>query len=97
MAEVKMRLNLDAEEVELVVDGQVALASGPDVFKNWVDAYAEKQVPPTDYKALYEEAQAKLDAKPEPVVVPEPVTPPLPETPEPVVEPEVVKEVEPAA
>lgn len=42
MAEIKLRLNLDKEEVELVVDGEVALTSGNDVFKNWVDAYNEK-------------------------------------------------------
>lgn len=45
MAEVKMRLNLDAGEVELVVDGQVALSSGPDVFKSWVEVYNEKHKP----------------------------------------------------
>ncbi len=42
MAEVKLRLNLDSESVELVVDGQVALESGSDIFKNWVAAYNEK-------------------------------------------------------
>jgi hypothetical protein len=42
VAELKLRLNLDAEEVELVVDGQVALSSGQDVFKSWVDAYNGK-------------------------------------------------------
>jgi hypothetical protein len=42
MAEVKLRLNLDAEEVELVVDGQVALSSGQEVFKSWVEAYNGK-------------------------------------------------------
>lgn len=42
MAELKLRLNLDKEEVELVVDGQVAFASGSEVFKNWVEAYNAK-------------------------------------------------------
>jgi len=45
MAEVRMRLNLDAGEVELVVDGQVALSSGPEVFANWVEAYNTKNKP----------------------------------------------------
>lgn len=45
MAEVKLRLNLDAEDVELVVDGQVALTTGSDVFKSWVEAYNEKHKP----------------------------------------------------
>lgn len=42
MAEVKLRLNLDAEEVELVVDGKVAISSGQDVFHSWVEAYNAK-------------------------------------------------------
>lgn len=45
MAELKLRLNLDAEEVELVVDGQVALTSGKDVFNSWVSAVNEKNKP----------------------------------------------------
>ena len=45
MAEVKLRLNLDAEEVELVVDNEVALTSGSDVFRSWVDAHNEKHKP----------------------------------------------------
>jgi hypothetical protein len=45
MAEVKLRLNLDAEEVELVVDGQVALSSGKDVLANWVQVLNEKNKP----------------------------------------------------
>lgn len=42
MADVVLRLNLDSEEVELTVDGEVALASGQDVFVSWVGAYNEK-------------------------------------------------------
>lgn len=42
MAEVKLRFNLDAEEVELVVDGKVALSTGADVFQSWVSAYNDK-------------------------------------------------------
>lgn len=57
MAEVKMRLNLNAMEVELVVDGQVALTSGQDVFLSWVEAANKLNPPPT----------------PEPVVVAAPV------------------------
>jgi hypothetical protein len=45
VAELKLRLNLDAEEVELVVDGQVALSSGQDVFVSWVEAFNEKHKP----------------------------------------------------
>lgn len=42
MADVGLRFNLENEEVELTVDGEVAFASGSDVFKSWVDAYNEK-------------------------------------------------------
>lgn len=42
MAQIGLRFNLDKEEVELTVDGEVALASGSDVFKSWVDAYSDK-------------------------------------------------------
>lgn len=45
MAEIRMRLNLDAEEVEVTVDGTVAISSGQDVFKSWVDAYNDKHKP----------------------------------------------------
>lgn len=40
-----MRFNIDAEEVELVVDGKVAISSGKDVFESWVSAYNEKHKP----------------------------------------------------
>lgn len=42
MAEIKLRFNLDNEEVELTVDGEVALASGQEVFRSWVSAYNDK-------------------------------------------------------
>lgn len=42
MAEVKLRYNNDADEVELTVDGEVALTSGSDVFESWVKAYNDK-------------------------------------------------------
>lgn len=45
MAEIKLRYNSDSEEVELVVDGEVALASGNDVFVSWVADYNEKHKP----------------------------------------------------
>lgn len=45
MSEIKLRFNLDAEEVELVVDGEVAMSSGSDVFANWVEVYNEKHKP----------------------------------------------------
>jgi hypothetical protein len=66
MAEVKLRLNLDSEEVELVVDGQVALTSGNDVFKNWVSAYNEKHKPvvveaPVEEKEVSEEVATEVD------------------------------------
>lgn len=44
MAEIKLRLNLDRDEVELVVDNEVTMASGPDVFASWVKAYNDKHV-----------------------------------------------------
>ena len=45
MAEVKLRYNPDAEEVELVVDNEVALTSGTDVFHSWVEDFNEKHKP----------------------------------------------------
>lgn len=69
MAEVKMRLNLDAGEVELVVDGQVALSSGPEVFKNWVDAYNEKHKP-----VVEEPVKVEAPVVEPPVKVEEPVS-----------------------
>lgn len=41
MAELKLRYNPDTEEVELVVDNEVALSSGKEVFESWVDAHNE--------------------------------------------------------
>lgn len=76
MAEVKLRFNLDAEEVELVVDGQVALSSGREVFVNWVDAYTEKNKP-----AHVEPVKVEAPVVEEPVKVEEPVTAPVVETP----------------
>lgn len=60
MAEVRLRLNLDAEEVELVVDGKVATSTGPEVFKNWVDAYNEKHKP-LEPEVVHEEHDKKVD------------------------------------
>ena len=45
MPNVTLRFNLDSEEVELTYDGEVALSSGTEVFKSWVDAYNEKHKP----------------------------------------------------
>lgn len=39
MAEVKLRYNPDSEEVEFVVDGEVALSSGTAEFASWVEHY----------------------------------------------------------
>ncbi|MGB3945388.1 MAG: hypothetical protein WBK76_00970 [Candidatus Saccharimonadales bacterium] len=70
MAELKLRLNLDAEEVELVVDDEVALSSGKDVFVNWVEAYNEKHKPveqpataeePVDVERPVEEKVVEVD------------------------------------
>lgn len=55
MAEVKMRLNLNSLEVELVVDGVVALSSGSDVFQSWVEA-ANKLNPPAHVEPVKVEA-----------------------------------------
>lgn len=41
MAEIKLRYNPEAEEVELVVDEEVTLTSGADVFESWVGSYNE--------------------------------------------------------
>jgi hypothetical protein len=59
MAEVKMRFNPDAGEVELVVDGEVALASGREEFQSWV-AYENEQNPPAAPEPTEEE---KLQAR----------------------------------
>lgn len=75
MAEVKMRLNLDAGEVELVVDGQVALSSGKDVFSNWVEAYNEKNKP-----LVVEPVTPAAPVPAAPVQVETPVTEPVLET-----------------
>lgn len=42
MTDLALRLNLDAEEVELVVDGKVVMSSDKDVFLNWVEAVNNK-------------------------------------------------------
>lgn len=70
MAEVKLRFNLDAEEVELVVDGQVALSSGKEVFENWVGAYNEKHKPVVEPEPVKVEAPVEEKTVPvaEPVV-----------------------------
>jgi hypothetical protein len=70
VAQVGLRFNLDAEEVELTVDGQTALTSGQDVFKSWVDAYNDKHKPSIDEPV--EEKEVDLDAE-ENVDVDEPV------------------------
>jgi len=93
MAEVKvgLRYNNDTDEVELTVDGEVALSSGKDVFESWVKAYTAKYPPaPT----LSEESVTF----PGPVVaqdvtVAEPVEPKVVDPAEPVQEP-VPEEVE---
>ncbi len=72
MAEVKMRFNLDAEEVELVVDGQVALSSGKEVFTNWVGAYNDKHKP-----AVVEPVKVEAPVVETPVPVAEPVVVPV--------------------
>lgn len=66
MSELKMRLNLDAEEVELVVDGKVAFSSGSDVFRSWVNVYNDKHKPapvePVKVEAPVEEVMVNPEA-----------------------------------
>ena len=77
-----MRLNLDTEEVELVVDGQVALTSGQDVLHSWVEALNEKHKP---HRSLDEPVVEEV--KTEPVVEVKETSPEeLDTTSEPVVE-----------
>lgn len=45
MPEIKLRYNETSEEVELIVDNEIALTSGTDVFVSWVEAYNEKHKP----------------------------------------------------
>lgn len=70
MAEVKLRLNLDSEEVELVVDNEVALTSGSDVFKSWVSAYNTKHplpVPEPEIRYVEKPVEEKVVDVEEPV------------------------------
>ena len=46
MAEIKMRYNSNAQEVELLVDNEVAFSSGKDVFESWVKAYNDANPQP---------------------------------------------------
>lgn len=43
MAELVVRLNLDTEDVELVLDGKVVDTVGNDVLNSWVDAINAKR------------------------------------------------------
>lgn len=70
MANVALRFNLDAEEVELTVDGEVAMSSGQDVFHSWVGAFNEK------HKTVDEPVEEKVvptEVETPPVKVDEPV------------------------
>lgn len=55
MAEVKLRFNIDTEEVEFVVDDKVVVASGQDVFESWVNAYNAKHPPTIEPEAPVDE------------------------------------------
>lgn len=68
MAEVKLRYNPEVEEVELVVDDEVALTSGKDVFESWVGAYNEKHPLPVPDPVVVEApvGEKKVDVE-EPV------------------------------
>lgn len=68
MAELRLRLNLDSEEVELVVDGQVALTSGSDVLASWVQAINDKHKPVEEEKKVAEEVATEVDTGSEPVL-----------------------------
>lgn len=59
MAEIKLRYNATNEEVELVVDGEVAFGSGKETFESWVKAYNE--VHPLEPKVV--EVQAPVEEK----------------------------------
>jgi len=65
MAELKLRYNPEAEEAELVVDNEVALSSGKEVFASWVEAYNDAHPPvepePTEEEKALADSQAKLD------------------------------------
>jgi hypothetical protein len=74
MAEIRIRLNLDKEEVELVVDNQVVATVEKHVVHSWVEAINEKNKPA-------HEEPIKVDApvEDEPVKVDAPVEEPAPE------------------
>ena len=63
MPEIKLRYNENSEEVELLVDNEVALTSGNDVFVSWVEAYNEKHKPeePEIEKEVNEEVPEQVE------------------------------------
>lgn len=64
MAELKMRYNPETEEVELVVDNEVALSSGKEEFVSWVDYYTEVHLPevtPEPVETEEDKLRAQLD------------------------------------
>lgn len=77
MAELKFRLNLDEEDVELVLDGKVVDTVGKAVLQSWVAALNEKNktveepVAPKEVnvvEAVEESSAEDVDTPTEPVV-----------------------------
>lgn len=55
MSDLTLRLNLDAQDVELVLDGKVIDTVGTDVVASWVAALNEKNKPAEPEKPVEEE------------------------------------------
>lgn len=68
--ELKMVFNDQTEEVEVLVDGEVLMASGVEEFKSWAEWHADKHKPEVVEPSV-PVADGTITG-----VVPEPVVPP---------------------
>lgn len=67
--EVKMRLNTETEEVEVLIDEEVLASSGKELFVNWVGWYNEKHKPVEPEVKVEETTDEPVVDKPEEPVV----------------------------
>jgi hypothetical protein len=98
MSEVKvgLRYNATNDEVELTVDGEVALTSGKEVFESWVRAYNDKyQVLAQPQEPVQPVVVETATVEPEQKVIETPVEEKVvdPAEPVPAAEPQEVAEV----
>lgn len=71
MPELKMKYNEATDEVEVLVDNEVLIASGAPEFKSWVDYYNEKHKPVVVESPVEEKQVVVTDAPAEPAPAPE--------------------------